>query len=175
MRVTDRLTDSPACIVADEHGIPAAVAGFRPDTLLAAMHSVLCQLKAGKAVLDNCYPEVVRPGGNPFARGHLEEVMDVVDANWRGIGIIPKSGYRLREAYAAHDARLVYRSYADESRKRVGEMPPGCDCAQVVLGKIYPNECRLYGSACTPRSPIGPCMVSSEGTCAAWYKYGRRN
>jgi hydrogenase expression/formation protein HypD len=160
--------------VADEHGIPAAVAGFRPDTLLAAMHSVLCQLKAGKAVLDNCYPEVVRPGGNATARRFLDQVMQVVDANWRGIGIIPASGFELRPEYAAHDARRVFRSYADDSRKRVGEMPPGCDCASVVLGKIYPNECRLYGLACTPRAPVGPCMVSDEGACRIWWSAGHR-
>jgi hydrogenase expression/formation protein HypD len=101
--------------------------------------------------------------------------MEVVDANWRGIGIIPNSGYRLRDAFAAHDARLAYRSYADDSRKRVGEMPPGCDCANVVLGKVYPNQCRLYGLACTPRKPVGPCMVSDEGACRIWWSAGYRD
>ena len=160
--------------VIDQHDLPAAVAGFRPDTLLAAMYSVLEQLKTGRRSLDNCYPEVVRPGGNSIARQQLEDVMEVYDANWRGVGVIPKSGFRLREAYAAHDARRVFESYADESRKRVGEMPPGCDCARVVLGKIYPNQCRLYGLACTPRKPIGPCMVSDEGACRIWWSSGYR-
>jgi hydrogenase expression/formation protein HypD len=160
--------------VIDQHDLPAAVAGFRPDTLLAAMYSVLEQLKSGRRNLDNCYPEVVRPGGNSIARQQLEEVMEVYDANWRGVGTIPKSGYRLRKEYAAHDARRVFRSYADESRKRVGEMPAGCDCARVVLGKIYPNQCRLYGLACTPRKPIGPCMVSDEGACRIWWSSGYR-
>jgi len=157
------------------YGLPAAIAGFRPDTLLAAMYSVLRQLLAGERFLDNCYPEVVRPGGNPLAQQYLHQVMDVVDANWRGIGVIPRSGYRLRPAYAAHDARAVLPSYADAARKRVGEMPPGCDCASVVLGKIYPNECRLYGLACTPRKPIGPCMVSDEGACRIWWASGMRD
>jgi hydrogenase expression/formation protein HypD len=160
-------------VVAD-HDIPAAVAGFTPDSLLAAMYSVLRQLRDGRHFLDNCYPQVVRPGGNPEARRQMMDVMEVVDANWRGIGIIPKSGYALREAYAAHDARKRFRSYADASRKRVGEMPPGCDCAQVVLGKIYPNQCRLYGRGCTPRKPIGPCMVSDEGACRIWWSSGVR-
>jgi len=160
--------------VIDQHDLPAAVAGFRPDTLLAAMYSVLEQLKTGRRSLDNCYPEVVRPGGNSIARQQLGDVMEVYDANWRGVGVIPKSGFRLREAYAAHDARRVFQSYADESRKRVGEMPPGCDCARVVLGKIYPNQCRLYGLACTPRKPIGPCMVSDEGACRIWWSSGYR-
>ena len=161
--------------VACRHGIPAAIAGFRPDTLLAAMYSVLCQLQNGEHFLDNCYPEVVRPGGNPTARKQLAEVMQVGDATWRGIGVIPDSGFLLRPAYAAHDARVQFESYADESRKRVGEMPPGCDCAQVVLGKIYPNQCRLYGVACTPRKPIGPCMVSDEGACRIWWSAGYRD
>ena len=161
--------------VVDRHNIPAAVAGFRPDTLLAAMYSVLRQLIDGKRFLDNCYPEVVRPGGNALAKKYLSQVMQVTDANWRGIGIIPKSGYQLREHYAAHDSRLVMPSYADASRKRVGEMPPGCDCAKVVLGKIYPNQCRLYGLACTPRKPIGPCMVSDEGACRIWWSSGFRD
>ena len=154
--------------------IPSAVAGFRPDTLLQAMYSVLRQLQEREARLDNCYPEVVRPGGNMTARRQLSEVMRVVDANWRGIGIIPNSGFELRPAFAAHDARKQFRPYADDSRKRVGEMPPGCDCARVVLGRIYPTECRLYGLACTPRKPVGPCMVSDEGACRIWWAAGRR-
>ena len=161
--------------VVSKHNIPAAVAGFRPDTLLQAMYSVLRQLRDGRRFLDNCYPEVVRPGGNAEARRQLAAVMDVVDSNWRGVGIIPKSGYALREPYLAHDARQHFPSYADDSRKRVGEMPPGCDCARVVLGKLYPNQCRLYGVACTPRKPIGPCMVSDEGACRIWWSSGYRD
>jgi hydrogenase expression/formation protein HypD len=101
--------------------------------------------------------------------------MDVVDANWRGVGIIPASGYALKPAWKAHDARLAFSDYAAESRRRAGLMPPGCDCAQVVLGKIYPNECRLYGTACTPRQPVGPCMVSDEGACRIWWAGGVRS
>jgi len=161
--------------VVNKHGIPSAVAGFRPDTLLAAMYSVLRQLRDGERRLENCYPEVVRPGGNPAARQQLSEVMKVGDANWRGIGVIPDSGYSLTEKYSAHDARQHFESYADDSRKRVGEMPAGCDCASVVLGKIYPNQCRLYGVACTPRKPVGPCMVSDEGACRIWWSAGYRD
>lgn len=160
--------------VSAKHGIPAAVAGFRPDTLLAAMYSVVRQLKEGKRFLDNCYREVVRPGGNPVAKRQIASAMQVGDANWRGIGIIPDSGFTLRANFAAHDARREFASYADDSRKRVGEMPPGCDCARVVLGKIYPNQCRLYGLACKPRKPIGPCMVSDEGACRIWWSSGYR-
>ncbi len=160
--------------VAEKHGIPAAVAGFRPDTLLMAMCSVIRQLRDDDCILENCYPEVVKPDGNPEARRCLDTVMQVGDANWRGVGIIPDSGYTLRPEFAAHDARIRFDSYADDSRKRVGEMPPGCDCARVVLGRIYPNECRLYGVACTPQKPDGPCMVSDEGACRIWWSAGHR-
>jgi hydrogenase expression/formation protein HypD len=138
------------------------------------MYSVLRQLRDGRCFLDNCYPEVVRPGGNRIAQQQLDQVMQVGDANWRGVGIIPDSGYSLRESYAAWDAQRHLPSYADDSRKRVGEMPPGCDCARVVLGKLYPNQCRLYGLACTPRKPVGPCMVSDEGACRIWWSSGYR-
>jgi hydrogenase expression/formation protein HypD len=161
--------------VPQRHGIPAALAGFRADTLLAATYSVLCQFLNHRAQLENCYQEVVRPGGNACARRMLGEVMEVVDANWRGIGVIPASGFVLSEAYAAHDARRALPSYRNDARKRMGEMPPGCDCARVVLGRLYPNECRLYGVACTPRTPIGPCMVSDEGACRIWWASGIRN
>jgi hydrogenase expression/formation protein HypD len=154
--------------------MPAAIGGFRPDTLLASLFSVLSQFLRREVRLENCYPEVVQPGGNARARHILKEVMDVVDANWRGIGVIPKSGFALSQAYAAHDARRVLPSFQDKARKRIGEMPPGCDCARVVLGKLYPNECRLYAKACTPRTPIGPCMVSDEGACRIWWASGLR-
>lgn len=160
--------------VPEIHGIPAAVAGFTAESLLAALYSVLRQLIEGKCFLDNCYPELVRPGGNPTAQRQLAAAMDVVDANWRGIGMIPASGYALRHQFAAYDASLLYPSHADASRKRAGQMPPGCDCARVVLGRIYPDQCTLYGRACTPRTPIGPCMVSDEGACRIWWSSGVR-
>jgi hydrogenase expression/formation protein HypD len=160
--------------VVRRHGIPAAVAGFTPVSLLAAMYSTLRQLIEGKRFLDNCYPEVVKRGGNRTAQRHLRQSMDVTDANWRGVGIIPDSGFAINSAYQAHDARQAFPHYADDARKRAGEMPPGCDCARVVLGKIYPNECRLFGIACKPRHPIGPCMVSDEGACRIWWSGGMR-
>jgi len=160
--------------VVRDHGLPAAVAGFTPESLLAAFYSVLRQRLEDRKFLDNCYPEVAHPGGNPTAKAQLVQTMDVTDANWRGVGVIPRSGFSLRPEYAAHDARVKFASYDSEARKRRGEMPPGCDCARVVLGKIYPNECILYGRACTPRHPIGPCMVSDEGACRIWWASGIR-
>jgi len=160
--------------VPEKHGIPSAVAGFEADSLLAALYSVLRQHLEGRPFLDNCYSNVARPGGNPTARRLLEETLDVVDANWRGIGTIPRSGFALKRELARLDAARRFGSRADETRWRAGEMPPGCDCARVVLGKIYPNQCVLFGKACTPRNPIGPCMVSDEGACRIWWSSGVR-
>jgi hydrogenase expression/formation protein HypD len=160
--------------VVAKHNIPAAVAGFGTESLLAAMYSTLRQLNESRYFLDNCYPQLVRPGGNKTAQAQLQQAMNVVDANWRGVGVIPSSGYILDKAYVRHDARKLFPSYAEDARKRAGEMPPGCDCAQVVLGKIYPNECKLFGVACKPGNPIGPCMVSDEGACRIWWSGGMR-
>lgn len=160
--------------VVDSHHIPAAIAGFSSESLLAAFYSVLRQYLEHKPFLDNCYPELVSDEGNTSAQRHLQQAMHVTDANWRGIGTIPASGFGLSETYLAHDARQIWPGYRDDARKRAGEMPPGCDCASVVLGKISPVECRLYGAACTPRNPIGPCMVSDEGACRIWWAGGVR-
>jgi len=161
--------------VVEKHKMPAAIAGFTPESLLAAMYSVLRQLIDNRYFLDNCYPELVRDGGNRSARKQLDKAFDVRDANWRGIGTIGNSGYFVADQFSQHDARRHFPSYADDARKRAGEMPPGCDCAGVVLGKIYPNQCRLYGKACVPRNPIGPCMVSDEGACRIWWANGLRD
>jgi len=160
--------------VADKHHIPAAVAGFTTDSLLAALYSVLRQVIEGRAFLDNCYEYVAKPGGNPTAQSVLNQTLDVYDANWRGIGAIPQSGFRLKPELSEFDARERFNIDPEMDRKRAGEMPPGCDCARVVLGKIYPNECILFGRACTPRKPIGPCMVSDEGACRIWWATGIR-
>nr|VFK58704.1 MAG: hydrogenase expression/formation protein HypD [Candidatus Kentron sp. TUN]VFK67862.1 MAG: hydrogenase expression/formation protein HypD [Candidatus Kentron sp. TUN] len=160
--------------VAEKHRIPVAVAGFYPETLLAGFYSVLRQAITGNYFLDNCYPEVVRPEGNRTARKQLNTVMTVVDAKWRGVGVIQASGFTFRAEFQQHDAREKFPAYMEESRRRTGEMPAGCDCAKVVLGRIYPDACRLYGKGCTPRNPIGPCMVSEEGACRIWWVGGVR-
>ena len=158
--------------VSHQHHIPTAVAGFTPESLLMAIYSVLRQHIEGKVFIDNCYPQVVNAAGNPKAQQLLASCFSVIDAPWRGIGCIPNSGYELCAQFDAHNARLHFPSYADEARKKAGIMPPGCDCAKVILGQIKPNECRLYGDRCMPRNPIGPCMVSDEGACRIWWSSG---
>ncbi|ARO88876.1 hydrogenase formation protein HypD [Nitrosospira lacus] len=160
--------------VVKKHNIPTAVAGFMPVSLLAAMYSVLRQLLEGERFLDNCYPELVRPGGNRSAQAQIAQALDDTDANWRGIGVIPASGFALNPRFSGNDARSQYPDFDTEGRKRAGQMPPGCECASVVLGKINPNECKIYGRACTPKTPIGPCMVSDEGACRIWWAAGVR-
>ncbi len=158
--------------VVDEYQIATAVAGFTTESVLAAIYSTLRQIKERRFFLDNCYPELVMPGGNRTAQIQLSDVMQVYSANWRGIGQIADSGFKLNEQYADNDARNRFKNYTDDTRSRVGEMPAGCDCAQVVLGRIYPDQCRLYGSTCLPAHPIGPCMVSDEGACRIWWTSG---
>jgi hydrogenase expression/formation protein HypD len=157
--------------VPERHGVPTAIAGFTAASLLAALHALLRQARDGRCDLDNCYPEAVHEDGNRYARRCLEQVMSVVDAEWRGIGVIPQSGYALRPVLARHDARRRH-PLSPSVRRRAGAMPPGCDCAGVVLGRIAPDQCRLYGAACTPQSPIGPCMVSDEGACRIRWSAG---
>ncbi|WP_097462004.1 hydrogenase formation protein HypD [Mangrovitalea sediminis] len=160
--------------VPGQYGLPTAVAGFQNASLLAAIYSALRQAQSGRIFLDNCYANVAHPGGNPQAQALLDQVMTVGDANWRGIGTIAGSGFALQPAYGAQDARRRFPDCSDPQRRRAGEMPPGCACAQVVLGQIYPNQCPLYGRACQPRHPIGPCMVSDEGACRIWWATGVR-
>ncbi len=160
--------------VAERFRIPVAVAGFTAESLLAAFDSVVRQHLTGRARLTNCYPRVVRAGGNRGAQALLAATFDVVDARWRGIGTLPASGYRLKERYAGHDAARRFPAVAEEARARAGEMPAGCGCAEVVLGRMLPTACRLYGRPCTPPNPVGPCMVSDEGACRIWWANGNR-
>jgi hydrogenase expression/formation protein HypD len=118
--------------------------------------------------LDNAYRNVVRPEGNPAARAVIDRVFATGDAVWRALGRIPGSGLVLREAYRRFDAGARFGVDAEADYEM-----PGCRCGSVIQGKIDPPECGLFGKACTPTAPVGPCMVSSEGTCAAWFKYAR--
>jgi len=161
--------------VVAQHRLPVAVAGFSPQSLLAAMYSVIRQRIQGECFVDNCYPELVRPGGNATAQKCLSQAFTVAAGNWRGIGVIADSAYELAPAFSAKNARLRFADIELANRKRSGEMPAGCDCAKVVLGKINPDQCALFGRGCLPASPIGPCMVSDEGACRIWWSSGIRN
>jgi len=160
--------------VTDQYRLPCAVAGFTSETLLAAIYSVLRQQHEQRCFLDNCYPELVTTQGNPSARTSLERQLDIGTAAWRGLGEIPASGYDLKPHWQDHDARLHYPPDHHARGRHERTMPPGCDCARVVCGQIFPDQCRLYGTHCTPATAVGPCMVSDEGACHIWWQAGKR-
>ena len=148
-------------------GLPGAVTGFEPLDLLEGILALLRQLSAGRRRVENAYARVVRPEGNPRARQVLAELLEPEDALWRGLGIIAGSGLGLRERYRGFDAATRFGLPAMWNSE-----PAGCGCARVLLGRLTPEDCPLFGRACTPESPIGPCMVSSEGSCAAAFRFG---
>jgi hydrogenase expression/formation protein HypD len=153
-----------------EFGLPCAVAGFEPVDMLLGIESILRQLKEGKATVDNVYTRAVRTPANPRAQALLEEVFAPEDASWRGLGVIPGSGVRIQEAYARFDARVRF----PQVWERLSPPPPSaCRCGEVLRGVLRPGECPLFAGKCTPAQPLGPCMVSSEGACAAAYRYER--
>jgi len=153
-----------------EFGLPCAVAGFEPVDMLLGIESILRQLKTGRAMVDNVYTRAVQVPPNPRAQKLLKEVFVPGDASWRGLGVIPGSGVRIREAYARHDARIRFPRVWE----RLHPPPPSaCRCGEVLRGALPPGECPLFGGKCTPAQPLGPCMVSSEGACAAAYRYER--
>lgn len=154
--------------LARTHRIPIVVAGFEPLDLVQGLLMLLTQLEEGRATVENAYARMVRPEGNPAAQAVIHEVFDVVDRAWRGIGVIPRSGYRLREAYAAFDAE---RRFALEAIG--GCESPECQSGAVLQGLIKPSACPAFGTRCTPEHPLGATMVSSEGACAAYYRYRR--
>lgn len=149
--------------------MPVVVAGFEPESLLLGLLLIIRQIKKGAAQLENAYPQVVRPEGNPAALNAIKSSFDVVPAWWRGIGRVPRSGLALKQRFSKLDARKRFGLSAQPERT---ELPPGCSCHLVMLGKIYPNECPMFNKKCTPATPYGPCMVSQEGTCLIWAKFG---
>ena len=155
--------------VSRELGLSAAIAGFTPAEILLAILAVTEDLAAGRPGLKNCYRRAVKDDGNPEARRALERVFKPCDAVWRGLGLIPGSGLALSEAYADLDAARRFASLLEAAT--VYEDHPGCRCGAVLRGELDPTECPLFGGACTPRRPCGACMVSSEGSCAAAYRY----
>ena len=152
--------------VVDEHQIPCVVAGFEPTDILQSILMLVEQIESGEVKLENAYQRVVTLEGNKKAQKILEDVFEIVDAPWRGIGTIPKSGLEISEDYIACDAQRVFEINVPEP-----EEPKGCACGEILTGLKTPPECPLYKNVCTPMDPVGPCMVSSEGTCAAYYRY----
>jgi len=153
-------------------GIACASGGFEPVDVLASVAALLEQVRDGTPTVANPYQRLVKYDGNEKAKAELNEVFELAPIRWRGIAEIPASGYKLREAYWHASAARRFAGQLDELALRGAEHPKGCRCAEVTLGQIRPDECGVFGKLCTPDSPYGPCMVSHEGTCRAWYTYG---
>ena len=156
--------------IIEQYKLPAVAVGFEPVDVMMGLSALLEQIKGGKALCENSYTRAIREEGNPLAKKAMEDAFDISDAHWRGIGVIPGSGFNLKERFKEKDARLKFDIPFDYGMQ---EMNPGCSCHKVMLGKIEPDECPLFSKTCSPDNPLGPCMVSFEGTCKTWYRYRR--
>ena len=155
--------------IAEEYGRPIVVSAFEPVDLLQSIAMLLRQRAEGRCEVENQYTRAVRPEGNARALAAIDETMELrEDFEWRGLGTLPRSALRLRPEFAAWDAEELYALPG----ARI-EDPKACRCGEVLTGQIKPWECGVFGTACTPERPLGTCMVSSEGACAAFYAYGR--
>jgi hydrogenase expression/formation protein HypD len=154
--------------VADKYRIPIVVTGFEPLDLLEGIRRAVIQLEKGECNVENAYQRIVTYDGNQEAQRLLAEVFEVTDRAWRGIGVIPRSGWRLNEKYREFDAEERFKITGIHTQES-----PLCHSGDVLRGAIKPAECPAFGKECTPRHPLGATMVSSEGACAAYYNYGR--
>lgn len=153
--------------IADKYNVPCVITGFEPLDVLQSIYMLLKQIKEKRAEVEIEYFRAVHPQGNRIAQQLISEVFEVTGVRWRGLGIIPKSGLRLKNEFFDFDAQREFRL-----KTRMSKENPDCACGEVLRGVKKPTQCKLYKRICTPEEPYGPCMVSSEGTCAAYYKYG---
>lgn len=149
-----------------QYGIACAIAGFEPLDILSAVAALVRCVVDGQPGVANTYGRGVRSGGNPAAQAMMKRVFQVGPAEWRGFGVIPESGFNLREAFAHRDAAQRFPVAVEPV-----EEPAGCRCGEVLRGVVEPPDCSLFRRICSPRNPVGPCMVSAEGACAAYFQY----
>ncbi len=153
--------------LAEQFQVPCVVTGFEPLDMLRGIQLLVKQVVEGRAEVETEYSRIVKPAGNAKAQALLAEVFEPCSADWRGIGPIPDSGLKIRAEYATFDAEVQLPVEVEEPVEH-----QGCLCGEILKGKVTPKDCPLFRTGCTPENPIGACMVSSEGTCAAEYKYG---
>ncbi|AFV11150.1 hypD hydrogenase expression/formation protein HypD [Thermacetogenium phaeum DSM 12270] len=163
------LGTGPFSFISEQYGKPCVVAGFDATDILEALLLIVRQYREGRPSVEIQYRRAVRPEGNPVAVDYIEKYFQPVGARWRGIGEIPESGLELREEYARYNARLRFPVTA-----RLRKRKKRCACGEVLKGLKLPYECPLFRKVCTPARPVGPCMVSTEGSCAAYYRYGKK-
>lgn len=164
--VSTIIGSEPYRFLAEKYGIPGVITGFEAVDVLQGIAMIVRQLHEGRAEIEIAYARGVMPQGNTVALAAIDEVFETCTATWRGLGDIPGSGYRLREKYSDFDAVKRFQPTVEPTIE-----PKGCRCGDVLRGIIAPNECPLFRKVCTPEHPVGPCMVSSEGSCAAYYRY----
>lgn len=153
--------------IAQKYNVPCVIGGFEPLDVLQSIYMLLKQIKEKRAEVEIEYFRAVHPEGNRIAQELISRVFEVTDVRWRGLGIIPKSGLRLKREFSGFDTEKEFPLKTKKSKEN-----PDCACGEVLRGVKKPTQCKLYRRICTPEEPYGPCMVSSEGTCAAYYKYG---
>ena len=158
----------PYSFIARDYNVPCVISGFEPLDIIKSIVMIAEQIRKGVSEVEIQYSQVVREQGNPTAVKSIYEVFDKSDSLWRGLGNIPGSGLKLKEKYKQFDAKTHFPVKKINSRE-----PAGCKCGDVLKGIKKPTECRLFSKICRPENPVGPCMVSSEGSCAAYYKYER--
>ncbi len=149
------------------YNIPVVISGFEPVDILQSIRMLLDQVKQNQPRVEIQYKRAVKKDGNPKARAILQEVFETADDWWRGLGVLPSSGLQLRKEYRAHDARQLL-----PGKMEIAKEPAGCICGEVLKGLKQPDECKLFRKVCHPANPVGACMVSNEGACAAYFKYG---
>ncbi|OGW03776.1 MAG: hydrogenase formation protein HypD [Nitrospinae bacterium RIFCSPLOWO2_01_FULL_39_10] len=171
--VTTVIGMKPFEIFPEAYLMPTVSAGFEPLDILSAVLNIVEQIKEGKASLTNKYTRAVKEDGNPKAIKIMSDVFEEVSSYWRGIGRIPRSGLKLRDKYSKWDANKIFD--IEKGDKDFFDIHPHCSCHLIMIGKIYPPDCPLFAKkACNPENPFGPCMVSMDGTCRIWYRYGQK-
>jgi len=155
--------------ISEKYEVPQVIAGFEPIDVLLGIWMLLKQIKDGRHDVEIEYTRSVRPEGNVLAQERMRQVFEVIDKPWRGFPVIPSSALELRPDFRHFDTHERFGVHVEDAV----DIARGCRCGEVLRGLVYPHECPLFGKACTPLKPIGPCMVSSEGTCNIAFKYGR--
>lgn len=160
--------------LSEEYGIPQVVAGFEPLDFLMGIFMLARQIKNGEAKVENAYERAVTYEGNLKAQEAMSRVFEPCDVKWRGFPVLPGTGLKIWKEYEKWDARVRYKDTLEPIWQKVFEEPAGCKCGDVLRGELEPTDCPLFGKACTPANPVGPCMVSHEGGCTIEYKYRRK-
>jgi hydrogenase expression/formation protein HypD len=155
----------------EEMNVPQVITGFKSDDILVAVYMLLKQLVENRTEVENEYVRLVKKNGNQGAMSQIFEVFEKSDGNWRGFGIIPGSGLKIKEKYKYFDARLKYKDILDKVDFSKSRKPTACKCGEIIRGLKSPKDCPVYKKGCTPDKPIGPCMVSVEGACNVGYRY----